>query len=159
MGSVENIVGKKKNGENAGNHHFLLFRHCFSKAFFHMGREKSGLCCEIKKVTLCGDSLTVFNKRIAEKVERDQTARMCSLISLYTLRKMNYLSQIAEEGFIKGSVIQSLPVYNARQKGREDTSDLQLYNRKHALGYPLLTFSPLSILYRCLFVSQDDACG
>ena len=34
LGRVESIVGK---GENAGYQHFLLFPHCFSKAFFSRG--------------------------------------------------------------------------------------------------------------------------
>ena len=36
---VENFVGR---GENAGNHHFLLFPQCFQKVYFQ-GRLKSGL--------------------------------------------------------------------------------------------------------------------
>ena len=34
LGRVENIVVK---GENAGGQHFLLFPHCFQKAFFFKG--------------------------------------------------------------------------------------------------------------------------
>ena len=40
-----------------------------------------------------GLSLTKTNDRTAESPEQDQTARMCSLILLYTLRKINLWSQ------------------------------------------------------------------
>ena len=35
------------------------------------------------------------NARAAEGAEQDQTVRMCSLILLYTVRKINSLSQMA----------------------------------------------------------------
>ena len=37
--------------------------------------------------------LTEINDRSAESVEQDQTARTCSLIFLYTLRKMHGLKR------------------------------------------------------------------
>ena len=40
----------------------------------------------IQILTLDGVSSTETNNRIAESAEQDQTARMCSLILLYTLR-------------------------------------------------------------------------
>ena len=42
---------------------------------------------------LNGVSFTETDDRIAESADRDDTARMCSLILLYTLRKINPLSQ------------------------------------------------------------------
>ena len=36
-----------------------------------------------------GTSLTEINGIVAESAEQDQTARMCSLILLYTLREIN----------------------------------------------------------------------
>ena len=44
-----------------------------------------------------GISLTYTNDRAAGSVEQDQTARMCSLILLYTLRKINLWSRNAGE--------------------------------------------------------------
>ena len=40
-------------------------------------------------------SLTVMNDRAAESAEQEQTARMCSLFLLYTLRKINKRSHTA----------------------------------------------------------------
>ena len=40
---------------------------------------------------LVGVSLTDVNDRTADSVEQDQTARMCSLILLYTLRKITFV--------------------------------------------------------------------
>ena len=42
-----------------------------------------------------GVPLTKVNDRTAESVEQDQTARMCRLILLYALRKMNSCSLTA----------------------------------------------------------------
>ena len=43
----------------------------------------------ITLTALGGISLTEFHDETTESVEQDQTARMCRLILLYTLRKMN----------------------------------------------------------------------
>ena len=42
--------------------------------------------------------LTELNKRASESAEQDQTARMCSLILLYTLRETNLTSRTAGHG-------------------------------------------------------------
>ena len=40
-------------------------------------------------------SMTEFNDRATESAEQDQTARMCSLILHYTIRKINSWLQAA----------------------------------------------------------------
>ena len=52
-------------------------------------------------MALCGILLRESNDRIAESAEQDQTARLCSLILLNTLRKINSWSRTTGKGLIK----------------------------------------------------------
>ena len=52
--------------------------------------------------------LTEINDISAESAEQDQTARMCSLILLYTLRKINPRSRTAGQGLQHSSVQECL---------------------------------------------------
>ena len=47
-------------------------------------------------MVLYGIALVEIDKEVAESVELDQAARMCSLILLYTLRKINSLLRSAK---------------------------------------------------------------
>ena len=70
---VENTVGK---GEIARYEQFLLFPHCFQKACFP-GASKSVIVWE-----------WVYD-RATENIKPSQTAPMCMLVFLFTLRDMN----------------------------------------------------------------------
>ena len=45
------------------------------------------------QMAIVGNSLTKTNDGVAESAEQDQTARMCRLILLYTLRTLRKLNQ------------------------------------------------------------------
>ena len=75
----------REKGEDAGYEHFLLFPKCFQKVHFQ-GRYKWGLFGK-RLNGVCWVSLSEINDNAAESAEQDQTARMCRLILLYTLRK------------------------------------------------------------------------
>ena len=95
-------------GEIARYEQFLLFPQCFQKTCFSEASKGvivwewvNPYTSEFKflspihkhisngKILLDGFSLIQINIGEAESVEQDQTARMCSLILLYTLRKIN----------------------------------------------------------------------
>ena len=107
--AFENIVLKKegeKRGRKDGNRYFPLFSQCFlltsyklqylSRVYFVVCKcfqLRIGLkfCHLVKSQTrgLNGVSLTQSNDRTAMNEEQDQLARMCRLILLFTLTKMN----------------------------------------------------------------------
>ena len=90
----KNIVGK---GENAGYQHFLLSPQCFQKASL-AGSLKVGFNGTGR------DSLTEIYERVVERADQEQSVRLCQLILISTLRKMNSLivnSRISDNSYIE----------------------------------------------------------
>ena len=50
-------------------------------------------------MALDGISLAEMDDRVSERAQQDQTARMCRLILVYTLRNINILSSTEDQGF------------------------------------------------------------